>query len=217
MRVGIAGLELALLGGVLAGVPAVGASPQSSSVPQQQTLFDAEGESNIAVLETVESTTNRAPSVSGGEPSARDGEVAPREAAPGAGDGLALEDGLAPEDSLGAPELGEPDIEAVWSRHSVKPGQVSPLGELSNAFLVKTVSDAESLRLADALSAEPDVDTAVPNTFTPFERGQQDPSDDSQDCSVVYHGCMWHTADARSRCNAYTDPWPASRPIWCAR
>ena len=71
MRVGIAGLELALLGGVLAGVPAVGASPQSSSVPQQQTLFDAEGESNIAVLETVESTTNRAAAVSGGEPPER--------------------------------------------------------------------------------------------------------------------------------------------------
>ncbi len=103
--------------------------------------------------------------------------------------------------------VGEPAIEAVWRRHGVAPGRVSPLGELPNAFLVKTVSDAESLRLADALSAEPGVEAAVPNTFTPFEMGQVS-SVASEDCSVAYQGCTWHTADARSRCNAYTDPWP---------
>ncbi len=108
---------------------------------------------------------------------------------------------------LFGPHVGGPAIDAVWRRHGVAPERVSPLGELPNAFLVKTVSDAESLRLADALSAEPGVEAAVPNTFTPFEMGQVS-SVASGDCSVAYQGCTWHTADARSRCNAYTDPWP---------
>ncbi|WP_419838731.1 S8 family serine peptidase [Candidatus Poriferisodalis sp.] len=307
----MAGLALALLGGVLAGVPAAGASQHSASAQQPRTPLDAESEPYSADLHSAESTTNRAPSAAGGEPSTPDGDLAPTEPAPGDGDGLVPEDGLAPEDGLGAPELGEavqelgvtdlvgpdgvwimhdggrevplrlldaaevaklgdarslaasaaasayapgvvgnasgasasgaaaaakpdiwfvsdtgqphllvggvnvlfgahvgrPAIEAVWRHHGVAPGRVSPLGELPNAFLVKTVSDAESLRLADALSAEPGVEAAVPNTFTPFEMGQVS-SVASEDCSVAYQGCTWHTADARSRCNAYTDPWP---------
>ncbi|WP_419924748.1 S8 family serine peptidase [Candidatus Poriferisocius sp.] len=291
-------LVLALLGGVLA-VPAAGASPQSASAQQPRVPLAAEGESYSAALWSVEP----GPPASGGELSARDGDVAPREAAPGAGDGLALEDGLAPEDGLDGPELGEavqelgvldlvgpdgvwvmrdggretplrlldaaeiaelgdarslaassaasayapgavgnasgasaagaaaaatpgtwfvsdtgqphllvggvnvlfapevggPDIEAVWGRHGVASGQVSPLGELPNAFLVKTVSDAESLRLADALSAEPGVEAAVPNTFTPFEVGQV-----SSGYSFRHRA---KTAIARRRCNAYTDLW----------
>ncbi len=89
------------------------------------------------------------------------------------------------------------DIGAVWDRHGVAPGRVSPLGELPNAFLVKTVSDAESLRLADALSAEPDVDTAVPNTFTPFSPGELGPFPSGAEL----------TADAERRCNAHADLW----------
>ncbi|WP_419838732.1 S8 family serine peptidase [Candidatus Poriferisodalis sp.] len=294
VRVNVFCLVLALLGGVLAGVPAAGASQQSPPAQHPRTPLDAEGESYSAVLQTAESTENRAPSAIGGEPSASDGDPAPPVPAPD------VEDGLAPEDGLGAPELGEavqelgvtdlvgpdgvwimhdggrevplrlldaaevaelgdarslaasaaatayapgaagnasgaaassaakPDtwfvsdtgeplllvggvnvlfgphvggsaIEAVWDRHGVAPGRVSPLGELPNGFLVKTVSDAESLRLADALSAEPGVDTAVPNTFTPFEVGQ-----DLLDASDDY---VSQTADARRRCNAYTDLW----------
>ncbi len=90
-----------------------------------------------------------------------------------------------------------PDIDAVWDRHGVASGRVSPLGELPNAFLVKTVSDAESLRLADQLSAEPDVDTAVPNTFTPLSQGSLGPFPSDAEL----------TADAERRCNAYTDLW----------
>ncbi len=91
------------------------------------------------------------------------------------------------------------DIDAAWERHGVAPGRVSPLGELPNAYLVRTVSDAESLRLADALSAEPDVETAVPNTFTPFEEGQTPLKAPDSSSSTL--------ADARQRCNLYDDLW----------
>ncbi|WP_419838735.1 S8 family serine peptidase [Candidatus Poriferisodalis sp.] len=298
VRITAAGLVLVLWCGVLVGVPAAGASPQSSSAQQPRTSLDAEGESYSAVLQTAESTVNRGPSATGGEPSAPDGDLAPPDAEPGAGDGLA------PEDGLGAPELGEavpelgvtdlmgpdgvwimhdggrevplrlldaaeiaelgdarslaasaaasayapgvagnasgasasgaaaaakpdtwfvsdtgqphllvggvnvlfgphvggPAIEAVWDRHGVAPGQVSPLGELPNAFLVKTGSDAASLRLADALSAEPGVDAAVPNTFTPLEVGQGS--------RISADGVASDTAAARRRCTKYTSLWP---------
>ena len=287
-------MALALLGGVLVGVPAVGASQQPSSAPQQEALLDAEGESISAVLQTVE-TTNREPSATSGEASAPGGGLAPPDAP------LGVEDGLAPQDGLGGPELGEAvqelgvldlvgpdgvwvmrdggsetslrlldaaeiaelgeerslaasvaatayapgagtsnasaaaagsaakpdswfvsdagellllvggvnvlfglqvsalDIDAVWERHGVAPGRVSRLGELPNAFLVRTVSDAESLRLADALSAEPGVDAAVPNTFTPFEEGQTPLKAPDSSSSTL--------ADARQRCNLYDDLW----------
>ncbi|WP_419924746.1 S8 family serine peptidase [Candidatus Poriferisocius sp.] len=93
--------------------------------------------------------------------------------------------------------MAGPAIDAVWDRHGVAPGQVSPLGQLPNGFLVKTVSDAESLRLADALSAEPGVDTAVPNTFTPFSSGSLGPFPSGAEL----------TADAERRCNASPDLW----------
>ncbi|WP_419838733.1 S8 family serine peptidase [Candidatus Poriferisodalis sp.] len=304
VRVNVFCLVLALLGGVLAGVPAVGASQQSASAQQPRTPLDAESEPYSADLHSAESTTNRAPSAAGGEPSAPDGDLAPTEPAPGDGDGLVPEDDLAPEDGLGAPELGEavqelgvtdlvgpdgvwimhdggrevplrlldaaevaelgevrslaassaasayapaaagnasgasasgagavarpdtwfvsdtgqphllvggvnvlfgqhvggPAIEAVWGRHGVAPGRVSPLGELPNAFLVRTVSDAESLRLADALSAEPGVEAAVPNMFTPFEVGQV-----ATDVEVSNYASQ--TAAAQRRCTKYTSLW----------
>ncbi len=101
---------------------------------------------------------------------------------------------------LFGPHVGGPAIEGVWGRHGVAPGRVSPLGELPNAFLLKTVSDAESLRLADALSAEPDVEAAVPNTFTPFEVGQVAVDVEASDYAS-------QTAAARQRCTKYTDLW----------
>ncbi len=96
--------------------------------------------------------------------------------------------------------VGGPAIEAVWGRHGVAPGRVSPLGELPNGFLVKTVSDAESLRLADALSAEPGVEAAVPNTFTPFEVGPVAMDVEASDYAS-------QTAAARQRCTKYTGLW----------
>ncbi len=291
-------LVLALLGGVLAGVPAAGASPQSTLAPQLWTPLDADSKSNSAALRTAESAANRGPSASGVGPSAPNDDPASTEPAPGAGDGLAPEDGLGvPElgvavqelgvtDLVGpdgvwimhdggrevplrlldtaeiaelgdarslaasaaasayapgaagnasgasasgagaaakpdtwfvsdtgqphllvggvnvlfGPEVGGPAIEAVWGRHGVAPGRVSPLGGLPNGFLVKTVSDAESLRLADALSAEPGVEAAVLNTFTPFEVGQV--AVDVEDSDYASQ-----TAAARRRCNAYGDLW----------
>ncbi len=101
---------------------------------------------------------------------------------------------------LFGPEVGGPVIEAVWRRHKVASGAISPLGELPNGFLVRTVSDVESLRLADVLSAEPSVDTAVPNTFTPLEVGQ--------DQLIAADGVASDTAAARRRCTKYTSLWP---------
>ncbi len=63
--------------------------------------------------------------------------------------------------------VDETQIQAVWARQGVPAERVSPIGELPNAFLVQTESDVESLSLVAALSAEPSVDTAVPNLFTP--------------------------------------------------
>ncbi|WP_419838108.1 S8 family serine peptidase [Candidatus Poriferisodalis sp.] len=96
---------------------------------------------------------------------------------------------------LFASHMSGPDIDAVWTRHGVAREHVSPLGELPNAFLAKTVSDTETLRLADALSAEPGIDVAVPNTVRPLS-------------SEAFASDAQLTADARRRCNAYADPWP---------
>ncbi|WP_419924752.1 S8 family serine peptidase [Candidatus Poriferisocius sp.] len=101
---------------------------------------------------------------------------------------------------LFGPQVGRAAVDEVWGRHGVAPGRVSPLGGLPNGFLVKTVSDAESLRLADALSAEPGVEAAVPNTFTPLEVGQ--------DSLISADGVASDTAAARRRCTKYASLWP---------
>ncbi len=101
---------------------------------------------------------------------------------------------------LFGPQVGRAAVDEVWGRHGVAPGWVSPLGGLPNGFLVKTVSDAESLRLADALSAEPGVEAAVPNTFTPLEVGQ--------DQLIAADGVASDTAAARRRCTKYASLWP---------
>ncbi len=94
--------------------------------------------------------------------------------------------------------LSQPEISAILSKHGVAPERVSALGELSNAYLVKTASDAESLRLADALSSEPGVDSAVPNLYTPLSAG---PVPQSQPYPLT-------TRRTHSRCTPYEEPWP---------
>ena len=93
--------------------------------------------------------------------------------------------------------LDQSEIWAILADHDVAPWHVSPVGELPNAYLVQTVSDVESLRLADALSTQSGVDFAVPNLFTPQSSGQNPIS-------------AWYRSGTRAtkqRCKRYTKPW----------
>ncbi len=93
--------------------------------------------------------------------------------------------------------LDQSEIWAILASHDVAPWHVSPVGELPNAYLVQTVSDVESLRLADALSTQSGVDFAVPNLFTPQSSGQNPIS-------------AWYRSGTRAtkqRCKRYTKPW----------
>jgi len=94
--------------------------------------------------------------------------------------------------------LSQPEISAVLAEHGVDPVHVSALGELPNAYLIKTVSDAASLRLADALSGEPGVVSAAPNLYTPLSAGPAPKS-------LPYTAATQRT---HNRCTPYTEPYP---------
>ena len=93
--------------------------------------------------------------------------------------------------------MSQAEIAAVLERHQVVPDRVSGIGDLTNAFLIRTVSDAEALLLADALAAEPGVEVATPNVFTPLSFG---PPQDPQ--SLFSPENM-----AKRRCDRFDDPW----------
>ncbi|MDE0318534.1 MAG: S8 family serine peptidase, partial [Acidimicrobiaceae bacterium] len=95
-------------------------------------------------------------------------------------------------------QLSQPEISAILDRHGVAPGHVSAIGELPNAYLIRTVSDAASLRLADALSSESGVDSAVPNLYTPLST------------SPAPKSSSWTSTTQRThrRCTPYTEPYP---------
>ena len=98
--------------------------------------------------------------------------------------------------------LSDADIKAILDRLKILPEHVSPLGELPNAFLIKTASDVESLQLADTLSSEPGVESATLNTFELSSFGPQEPEELSN---------SWYpsrTEKTKAHCNVYTDPWP---------
>ncbi len=92
-----------------------------------------------------------------------------------------------------ASHLDESEITAVLVRHQIAGARIEPLGELPNAYLIRTVSDVESLRLADALADEPGVDSAVPNLYTPRTLG---PTAQPSSYSI-------HTLGARIRCRQH--------------
>ncbi len=98
--------------------------------------------------------------------------------------------------------LSDVDVKAILDRLNISPEHVSPLGELPNAFLIKTASDVESLQLADALSAEPGVESATLNTFELSSFGPPEPEE------LSWSGYPSHTQQTKAHCNVYTDPWP---------
>ena len=106
-----------------------------------------------------------------------------------------------------ASHVSEETVTAIVARHGIGAQNVSPWGELSNAYHIATSSDAETMRLVAALSAEAGVDSAAPNWSTLFEitpasTGTSDgTSDGSLDCagytkvlgiSDELAGCMWY-------------------------
>ncbi|MDE0160647.1 MAG: S8 family serine peptidase [Acidimicrobiaceae bacterium] len=104
-----------------------------------------------------------------------------------------------------ASHLDESEIIAILARHGVPGDRTEPLGELPNAYLIRTVSDHETLQLADALAAESGVDSAVPNFYTPLARGpEQQPNS--------YPGS---TRGAQSRCRSHKQyPDALSGCLW---
>ena len=106
---------------------------------------------------------------------------------------------------LFADDLDPLERDTVFLRHGMAAERVSPIGEIPNAFLFATSSDTETLRLADALSADPGVAHASPNMFTPREevfarKGNRDLyREDEERCLVdnpplsdAYSHCLWH-------------------------
>ena len=104
--------------------------------------------------------------------------------------------------------LDPPERDAFFRRHGMVAERVSPIGEIPNAFLFETSSDAESLLLVDALASDPDIAFASPNMFTPQDeifsssssKGSRDLfREDEERCLVdnpplsdAYSHCLWH-------------------------
>ena len=65
--------------------------------------------------------------------------------------------------------VSEETAAAIVARHGIAAQHMSPWGELSNAYHIATSSDAETMRLVAALSAEADIDSVAPNWSSPFE------------------------------------------------
>ena len=117
-----------------------------------------------------------------------------------------------------ASHLSEETVASIVARHGIAAQYLSSWGELSNAYHIDTSSDAETMRLVAALSAEAGVDSVAPNWSTPFEisPASTGTSGDSLDCagytkvlgvSDELAGCMWYfdsSTDYRS--NLQTPP-----------
>ena len=104
-----------------------------------------------------------------------------------------------------APHLDESEITAILAGHNIPGDRVEPLGELPNAYLIRTVSDLETLRLADALSAEAGVDSAVPNLYTPLSEGPE----------LLPKSYSWFTRLAQVRCGNHKQyPDALSGCLW---
>ena len=94
-------------------------------------------------------------------------------------------------------------IAATWQRNGIKAGRVSAVAELPNLYLVKTVSDAETLHLLKALSSEPGVASVSPNWYVPHATHDSDRqamnrlaktrcTKYTKWLSDAYSSCLWH-------------------------
>ena len=109
------------------------------------------------------------------------------------------------------------DVSTVFGRHGVTDDRISADAELPGIYFVSTSSDAETFELVAALSAEPLVDSASPNTFEPQELGPPERtlngytyetacSAGGRPWSDRLSNCLWHLDSGTSYRYGFHDP-----------